>query len=60
MSDEYEQASDAEITRPPDPDDEEQTARESAMGDPREEPGTAPEGRHPGAEDLPQGDPRPE
>jgi hypothetical protein len=41
--DEREQASDERITRPTDAEDEAQTERESAMGDPREEPGTPPE-----------------
>jgi hypothetical protein len=31
--------------------------RDAEMADPREPPGTAPEGRHPGAEDWPQGQP---
>jgi hypothetical protein len=45
-------------TAPPPPDeDAAEAARAAAAADPREEPGTAPEGRHEGADALPQGEP---
>jgi hypothetical protein len=59
MSGDYEQASDERIERDPAPEEEARAEREAALADPRAEPGEAPEGRHPGAEGLPQGDPEP-
>ncbi len=57
MTGEYDQASDEQIERDPPPEDEARAEREAAQADPRAEPGEAPEGRHPGADGLPQGEP---